>query len=101
MADSHHSFSEAIVHYLFNKDVEINCGDIKTVLKFNDYDYSPKNIIRGTIIDAMGDCLVVKVSGSKIFLNSYNIKSITPVDDVSLKDMYIDDEFTRGKTKSK
>ena len=92
-----HPFAKAIMHHLVNKEVEINCGDSKTVLKFNEYDYCPKNIIRGTILDAMGDCLIVGVLESKIFLNVYAIKSISPLDNVSLKDMYVDDEFGLGK----
>ena len=44
-----HPFCAAIIFHLQGKDVEINGGDTRTIMKFNDFDYMPKNIIRGKI----------------------------------------------------
>mgnify|MGYP003403970929 CR=1 FL=1 len=95
-----HPFCAAIIFHLQGKDVEINGGDTRTIMKFNDFDYMPKNIIRGKIEDAMGDCLIVLVGQTKVFLNVWGIKSIIPVEDsILMKNVYEDDEFNFKKNK--
>lgn len=87
-------YAAAVYYHLKNQEVEVYCGDIKTTLKFNDYDYSPKNIIVGILKEVMGDCVILEIKGRPVFLNTISIKSIHPVSEkFSLKDAYQDDEF--------
>lgn len=87
-------YAAAVYYYLKGQEVEVYCGDRKTTLKFNDYDYSPKNVIVGTLKEVMGDCLILEIKGEPVFLNTMNIKSIHPASEkLSLKDLHRDDEF--------
>lgn len=88
-------YAAAIYYHLKDREVEVYGGDAKTTLKFNDYDYSPKNMIVGIVKEVMGDCLILEVKGQSVFLNVWGIKAILPVSDsLSLKNVYRDDEFS-------
>lgn len=87
-------FVFAILHHLKNKEVEVNCGDVGTILKFAEYDLAQKSVIRGKVVDGMGDCLILEAKGTRIFLNAWSISSIVPMEDpLFVKDVYHDAEF--------
>lgn len=92
------NFAEAILHFLKGKEVEVYCGDSGTTLKFADSEETQKNVIRGTLEDALGDCVVIKVSyaqkSSKVYLNTWSIKAIIPIEDgLFIMDIFDDEEF--------
>jgi len=93
-----HAYAEAVIKYLKDQEVEIYCGTDKTILKFADYDVCQKNLIKGVLVDACGDCLIVEClkNGMKntIFLNCWAVYSIVPVRQGALrtKDMHVDEE---------
>lgn len=92
------NYAEAIIHFLKGKEVEVYCGDSGTVLKFADSQETQKSVIRCTIEDALGDCIVVRVvQGNKtarVYLNTWSIRSIVPLeDDLFIMDIYDDEEF--------
>ena len=92
------NYADAILHFLKGKEVEVYCGDTGTTLKFADSEETQKNVIRGTIEDALGDCVVVRVSyrqkSALVYLNTWSIKAILPLEDgLFMMDIYDDEEF--------
>lgn len=88
-----HPYAAALLKYLKNKEIEINCGDVKTVMKLAEQDIMQKNVIRGILKDACGDSLLVFVQkGTKyatIFINVWSVKSVIPIEDsLFVKDVY-------------
>ncbi len=74
-----------IMNYLKDQKVEIFLGDMQAVAKLSDIEPQLKSIVVGTIIDAMGDCLVIEcekknqaghIIKGKIYLNAWQIKTI-------------------------
>jgi hypothetical protein len=101
-----HPYAAAILHYLKGKKIEVNSGDVKTIFKFAESDVNQKNVIRGTLEDAMGDALIVSIEKNKkntrIFLNVWSIKSILPIEeDLFVKDVYEDEYEGFAKNKNK
>jgi len=95
------SYGAAIMHYLQDEMVEVYCGDAHTTFKFSDCDMDQKSVVRGRIIDLMGDCLVVECydkgtgKSNHVFLNCWSIVSIVPVNGgLRMKDVYWDEERT-------
>lgn len=96
MNEKIHPFLEGILHYCQGKEVEVYCGDVKTMLKFNEKDISYKNILRGIVKEGWGDCLVLTVTENNheadIYINSWSIKSVLPLNNhFSMKNMYMDE----------
>lgn len=97
-----HPFAAAILHNLKDKFVEINCGDVRTVLTFSDFEVNQKNLIRGYVRDAMGDCLMVEVKRNSVppqaaivYVNVWAIKCLMEISagNMHMRDIYEDEEF--------
>lgn len=92
------NFAEALLFFLKGKGVEVYCGDTGTTMKFDQHEETQKNVIRGVLEDCLGDCVVVKVvHGNKtgrVYLNTWSIKAIVPLeDDLFIMDIFDDEEF--------
>jgi hypothetical protein len=95
-----HPYAAAVVHYLLGVAVEINCGDVKTTLNFDDAEIAQMSLIRGVVKDAFGDCIIVEcdLEGVKnlVFVNCWSIKTMIPLNStLSTKDIFCDEEFSR------
>ncbi len=93
-----HPFAAAIIYHLKDEEVELYCGDVKTTKLYFDYEKVQKNVIRCTIKDAMGDCLIVeckKRSGlATVFINVWSIKTIIRMRDPLFISDIFEDEAT-------
>lgn len=92
------NYALAVYAYLKDQEVEIYCGDTGETHQFSETEVTKKNIIRGTVIDAKGDCLVVNVVKNGLhatmYINGWNIKAIIPVKDpLYIMDVYIDETY--------
>lgn len=88
-----HPFAAALIKYLKGKPIEINSGEIKTVIKFAEEDINYKNVICGILEDACGDALLLTVEKNgkyaRVFVNVWSIKSVVPIEDsLFVKDIY-------------
>jgi hypothetical protein len=97
-----HPYAAALLKFLKNKEVEINCGDIKTVVKLAEQDVSQKHVIRGILKDACGDALIVLVlknnKYANVFINVWSIKSVVPMEDsLFIKDIYEEEHYGFAK----
>lgn len=89
-----HPYAHAIVEHLKDQMVEVWCGDSQTGLKLADHDFDLKSIIVGTVRDAVGDCIILDVRGTRVFLNAWSVRTIVPWEDpLFLKDIYLDESF--------
>lgn len=101
-----HPFAAALLKYLKGKEIEINSGDIKTVIKFAEQDINHKNVIRGVLEDACGDALLLTVEKdgkyARTFINVWSVKSVVPIEDpLFIKDIYDDEHDGFAKYKRK
>ncbi len=96
-----HPFIAAIIMKLQDKEVEVYLGDSGYSLKYSEYDFNLKNIIRGKVKEGIGDCLILEVGDikkSEVFVNSWSIKCIVPVDDPHfIKDVFTHEDGALGK----
>lgn len=97
-----HPYAAAIIYHLKNKDVEIYQGDSRQTDTFKDFELSQKSIIRGKIVDAMGDCIIVECktnNGTNLaYLNCWSIHNIVPINGrVAIKDIYYNEEQRTNK----
>lgn len=60
-----HGYCVAALELYKDKMVEINTGESVTSLEFADYTVSQRNILRGTLVGAIGDALVIKCQFGK------------------------------------
>jgi hypothetical protein len=92
------NYALAVYAYLKDQEVEIYCGDTGETHQFSETEVTKKNIIRGTIIDARGDCLVVKVVKGNLYatmyINGWSIKAVVPLQDpLFIMDVYMDEAY--------
>ena len=88
-------FAEACLYFYKDKMVEINAGETKTTLMLADFTHTQKSLIRGIILEAYGDGLLVECkvgrATKKVLVNVWSIISIAEVGGgVSMKDIYVD-----------
>lgn len=93
--------TQAAIKYFLGKKIEINTGESKTVLHFNDFQESQRSVIRGYLVEVIGDALVVECSINNVtqtvVINSYNVISIIELKgNGTTKDIYCD-EYKRQK----
>lgn len=98
------SFTEVILAKLKDQEVEVFCGDTGETHVFSETQRTEKSIIRGTVTDAEGDCLILTVKrkdlAAQVYINSWNIKTVIPVKHpLFVKDIYDDEEFGFPKGK--
>ena len=90
------SYGDAIKQTLLNKEVEIYCGDTGQTQQSFDFDSPQKSVIKGAIVEVIGDCIIVKcVRDGKVndvYINSWSITAIVPKGSVSLKDIFVNEE---------
>ena len=89
-------FAAAAIELYKDKLIEINTGEISTNLKFADHSISQKHVIRGTLINGIGDALVLecKINGvsQTILVNCWSIISILELKgNGNVNDLYIDE----------
>lgn len=89
------SFAESIVRRLKNKIVEIYSGDTGTTRQYSQDSVTLKEVIRGTIVDAEGELLVIEVTNKEtygvnlVYINAWNIRIIVePKNGMSITDIY-------------
>lgn len=93
------NFVLGVLQYLKNKEVEIYCGDSKETLNFNDHDLRQKSLIRGTLIDGVGETLIVKVSKknkeANVFISIWSVVSIIEYEKGGLRtcDIFESEEY--------
>lgn len=101
-----HPFAAAILYKLKDEEVEIYCGDSSTTRIFSDTERAQKNLLRGVIRDAMGDCLIIECKkhgeNGTVFLNVWGIKAIMKMrDSLFISDVFEDEEdFLNEKRKN-
>lgn len=93
-------FASAALELYQDQVVEINTGETRTVLEFSDSSSYQKNVIRGKLVGALGDGLIVECvcagKTHKILINCWSIKAISAVkNNKSLTDFYVD-EFQKN-----
>lgn len=98
------SFAEGISKYLLNQEVEIYLGDSDKVVKTFDFDINQKSVIVGTIVDVVGDLIVVsakvKDKMTNVFINGWAVKTIIPLDGMLIsKDVFVDQQKAVKKIK--
>lgn len=97
-----HPYVEALVIRLGGKEVEIYLGDSKSTLKLAEFDHALKSIIRGKILEGIGDCLVLEVDNTPIYINSWAIKLVIPMSSsLFVKDVFVDEHKGFNKKKNK
>jgi len=92
-----HGYAQAALDLYKDKYIEINTGEVSTTLLFADSQIGQKSIIRGVLIDAIGDGMIVecemKHGTKRVLINCWSIKSIVEIDGTGLtKDVYVDQE---------
>lgn len=101
-----HGFAEACLQMYKDKLVEINTGETKTTLILADFEHEQKSLIRGVVIDAFGDGILVEctVGGKKkkVLINAWSIVTISEIEhnNVTMKDIYVDEEFRANRRKN-
>ena len=93
------SFAEAILRRLKGKMVEVYSGDNAVTRQYSDSTVTMKEVIRGIVVDAEGELLVLKVASDTTenlaYVNAWNVRSIIePKHGLSIIDMY-SGEFER------
>lgn len=88
-----HPYAAAVIKHLKGQEVEINCGDVRTIVKLADHDINHKHVICGVLEDACGDALILlsekEGKKAKVFINVWSVKCIVPMDDkLFIKDIY-------------
>lgn len=96
-------FTVVVCSCLKDQEIEIYCGDTGETHQFSETQVTKKNIIRGILLDAKGECLIVKVvkdgKYATVYINSWSIKTIVPVKDpLFIMDIY-DDETISTQSK--
>ena len=89
-------YAAAVLQLYKDKEVEINTGETQTILIFQDWQSELKQVIIGTVRDAIGDALVLecktKFGPKTILLNAWSIRAIAEASSkTSLKDLYKDE----------
>lgn len=88
-----HPFAAAVIIHLKDQLVEVYSGDVKTTTKFAEQDIEQKNVIRGKLIGAVGDSLIILVEKNgrfaRAFVNVWGVKSIVALQEkLFIKDIY-------------
>jgi hypothetical protein len=91
-----HPYAAAVIVHLKDQLVEIYSGDVKTTTKFAEQDVEHKNVIRGKLIAAVGDSLIVLVEkngrNAKVFVNAWGVRAIVALEEkLYIKDIYEDE----------
>lgn len=91
------TYSESILELLEGKMVEVHTGDTKHIQNYSDYTIYKKSVIRGKVVDANGDCLVLecltdKGITTKAYLNGFGITTITEYDGNNMCNIYLDED---------
>ena len=99
-----HGFAAAALQKYKGKEVEINTGESYTTLLFDDHTQGQKSVIRGTLVDAAGDAIVLEVNirGKKheVLINCWLIHTMMEFGSGSSRDFYID-EYKELESKRK
>lgn len=89
------SFAEIILKRLKNKMIEVYSGDTGTTRQYAQDSVTLKEVIRGKLIDAEGELLVVEVidnytkNKNHVYINAWNVKSVVePKNGLSVTDIY-------------
>jgi hypothetical protein len=91
-----HGFAAAVLQMYQNEMVEINTGEIRTTHVLDQFSHDIKHLIRGIVVDAVGDaiildCPVRKGANKRIMINCWSINSICKYNiNHSLSDTYWD-----------
>ena len=91
-----HGFAAAIMQMYKGELVEINTGEIKTTHVLDQFSYDIKHLIRGTVVDAIGDAIIVECPvrqgiTKKVMINCWSINAICKyTKGSSLSDAYWD-----------
>src|SRR3989337_3045888 len=92
-------FAEVCLQLYKDKMVEVNTGEQKTTLVMADFQCSQKDLIRGILVDATQDAIVLEcVIGKerkKIIINCWSIISLAEVG--IMKCAYVDEDFRRNR----
>lgn len=99
-----HPYLAGLMFHLKDEMVEVFNGDSGTNLKFSEYEVPQKSVVRGKMIDAIGDCLILEVKQqngiAKIYLNAWSISSVVPLNHpLFVKDVYSDAGFDLKRKK--
>jgi hypothetical protein len=98
MSDKIHGFAQACLDLYQDKIIEINTGESRTTLLLSDFQREHKSLLRGKLLSAIGDGLIIECSvgaiKKKVLINVWTIISITEAEDgLGMKDIYVDEEF--------
>ena len=93
----YHGLASAALQLYKDKIVEINTNEVQTTLTFNDFSVAQKSLIRGKLVDAIEDAIILEcnVNGhtQRVIINCWLVYSIMALEGHgSLKDIY-EDEF--------
>lgn len=103
MAIPLHGFAAAAMEMYEGHLVEVNTGESASTILFDQEEIALKHVVRGILINAIGDALIIKCTvpgGFKtIMINCWSISSITSTNEPGmLKDCY-HDEHSRQNIK--
>lgn len=90
-----HGFAAACLYTYKDKMVEVNTGEQATTLLMSDFECSQKDLIRGVLIDAVGDALILEYETNKekkkIVVSCWSVISIA--ESGTMKYAYVDEDF--------
>lgn len=94
---SNKTYAEQLVFLLKEKTCEIHTGDTKHTQQYSDYSINKKSVVRGKIIEAYGDVLVMDCitnSGetTRAYINGYAISLVTEYDGRNVSNIYLDED---------
>lgn len=86
------SFAELLCGHLQNELIEVYSGDNGTTRNYADYQETLKEVIRGTLMAAEGELLVLEVEHEAgkglVYVNAWNVRSVCRVKDGTLTHIY-------------
>jgi hypothetical protein len=96
------SYSETLFKYLKDKNVEVYCGDNSRDQEYADFSVSSKSVIRGKLVNADGNCLMIETTidnkSNIIYINCRMITAvIEPKNKISIVDVYCDESARQDK----
>jgi hypothetical protein len=76
-----HGFAAAVLQMYQGELVEINTGEVKTTHVLDQFSHDIKHLIRGTVVDAIGDAIIIDCplgpgTEKRILINCWSINSI-------------------------
>lgn len=97
------SYAETILLHLKGKTIEVYSGDSNRTHIYLDYEINNSQVIKGTLKDAVGECLMIEcaqANGAKslVYINSWAVTAIVEsAVGISFSEILIDSKAEKPK----